>query len=331
VQNAKLKTKCKKLSNGFRSVYRSYKYCRANAFVRFAKSCFSFCILHFDFCLLCAILTICGLEAKEAQYPVLIVNAQNNEGVLPRKFRRLDSLYASGSAQFSKDELGEIVKKIHTHHLIVVDLRQESHGFLNDMAVSWFCPKNWINKDKTVDQIEREELQLLNHLSQQNEVMIYKRQPKEDHTVKKGVLAIVKSVMSEQELCNRIFNIGYFRIHVTDHTRPDHAAIDRFIRFVRSQPPRTWLHFHCSAGEGRTSTFLSMYDMMHNAKDLSLEGIFKRQFHFGNICFLNEPSEDLWNYALKKERISFLKQFYNYCQSNADNYNQLWSDWIKNN
>ncbi|HSW86100.1 MAG TPA: hypothetical protein VLG49_01215 [Rhabdochlamydiaceae bacterium] len=292
---------------------------------------------------LCLGLTLFTMDVKAGQFPVLILNTQNNKGVLPRKFRStsasflqegyssksLESLHASGSAQFSKNELGELLKKIKRPHLIVIDLRQESHGFLNHMAVSWFCPKNWINKDKTIEQIEQEELQLLNHLSQQHEVMIYKRRPKEDHTIQDGIPTIVKSVMSEQELCNHVFNVGYFRITVADHTRPDDAAIDRFIQFITTLPPFTWLHFHCSAGEGRTSTFMSMYDMMRNAKELSLEEIFKRQFDLGGVCFLDEPSEDLWNYALKKERIVFLKQFYQYCRSNSDNYNQLWSEWIR--
>lgn len=38
--------------------------------------------------------------------------------------------------------------------------------------------------------------------------------------------------------------------------------IDEFIKLYKSLPKDAWLHFHCEAGKGRTTTFLAMYDMM---------------------------------------------------------------------
>jgi predicted protein tyrosine phosphatase len=275
--------------------------------------------------------------------PVLIINAPNYKGVLPKKFRTtndpftqegislkgLDTLHASGSAQFSKDGFNQILKKVPGYEMVVIDLRQESHGFLNGMAISWFCPRNWINRDKTLEQIEQEENQLLANLSEQSEVAIYRRRPNEAHMLESK--QIVKKVMSECELCEKVFDVGYFRMPVADHVRPDDPVVDRFIQFVSSLPSQAWLHFHCSAGEGRTSTFMAMYDMMRNAKEVGLNDIFKRQFHLGGLSFLDEPSENFWNYSLKKERIKFLHQFYNYCKTNSDDFKQLWSDWNKIN
>ena len=34
--------------------------------------------------------------------------------------------------------------------------------------------------------------------------------------------------------------------------------VDYFIDFVENQPENTWLHFHCKAGAGRTTTFMIM-------------------------------------------------------------------------
>ena len=55
-------------------------------------------------------------------------------------------------------------------------------------------------------------------------------------------------------------NIGYLRIPVTDGNLPNDDMTNYFINFVNNQPENTWLHFHCKAGVGRTTTFMIMYD-----------------------------------------------------------------------
>ena len=37
-------------------------------------------------------------------------------------------------------------------------------------------------------------------------------------------------------------------------------------------------HFHCKEGIGRTTTFMIMYDIMKNYKEVSLNDIIKRQY-----------------------------------------------------
>ncbi len=46
---------------------------------------------------------------------------------------------------------------------------------------------------------------------------------------------------------------------VTDDMAPDAAQTDRFVEFCRTMAPGTWLHIHCRAGHGRTTTFMVMY------------------------------------------------------------------------
>ena len=113
--------------------------------------------------------------------PLLILE-KPNEARLPRNFRsyreryklgdippslhsELDLLTISGSAQFSENQLKALLSHIPAPFPIyIIDLRQESHGFLNGNAVSWYIPRNWINIGKKLDEIEYAENQKLQNL-----------------------------------------------------------------------------------------------------------------------------------------------------------------------
>lgn len=227
----------------------------------------------------------------------------------------LRELHASGSGQFSCEGLQAILDKIGEYHVVVVDLRQESHGFLNGMGITWYCPKNWINKGKTRQEIEKEENDLLEGLLQEQQHILYQKTPRSHDTLESifPLKVPVLEVMSEEALCKKA-NSGYFRIPVTNHMRPSDDEVSRFVEFVRSLPPLTWLHFHCSAGEGRTSTFLVMYDILQNAKDLPFHDILKRHSLLGGSDFLAPPNYRHWKHPLKEEKKAFLLQFYKSCR-----------------
>lgn len=57
------------------------------------------------------------------------------------------------------------------------------------------------------------------------------------------------------------FTVKYVRIPVTDHCAPSSAAINVFRALAGEVTSNDWVHFHCHGGDGRTTTFLAMYDM----------------------------------------------------------------------
>ena len=81
--------------------------------------------------------------------------------------------------------------------------------------------------------------------------------------------------------------------------------IDYFIDFVQSQPNGSWLHFHCKEGIGRTTTFMIMYDIMKNHKDVELNDIIKRQVILSGM--LDEDAESFYT----GDHFKFLSDFYN--------------------
>jgi Inositol hexakisphosphate len=274
--------------------------------------------------------------------PFLILNMENFSEI-PRNFRTssdslreneyspstigLKELRISGSSQFSEEGLNTIIKILDVHFpLTIVDLRQESHGFVNGAAVSWFRNNFWDNNDKTVEQIEVEEQNQLNiFLIKQN--IFPEKKVKYPQIVKLKIPFQVKTIATEKQLVKSL-NLDYVRISITDHNRPSDENVDRFVQFINNLPKETWLHFHCSAGVGRTTTFMTMYDMMHNAKYVSLEDILLRQHYLGGFNFTKLPDDTVWKYPYALARKDFIEKFYLYCRENTDNFMSSWIEYL---
>lgn len=226
----------------------------------------------------------------------------------------LSSLNISGSAQFSEFTLPLIIDKLDTPFpKTVIDLRQESHGFINGLPVSWSNSKNNANMGLTREEVLSTEANALASIKLNSPISFY--------NIPDGTI-IPKKVQSEEELV-KSNSLSYIRIPVTDGKIPTDNMVDYFVEMVKNQPKNTWLHFHCKAGMGRTTTFMIMYDMMKNYNKASADDIIKRQLELANF------DEDHIKSFYKNERIDFLQNFYKYCKETGDSFTVKWSNWIK--
>lgn len=273
-----------------------------------------------------------GASESHSELVSIIVHMKNDQ-VIPRNFRMtadpigsheninltgFQNLNASASGQFSAKSLEKVFETIPNDKIYIVDLRQESHGFLNGIAVSWWGEKNWANQNRTPAEIEADERDKLASVQDKDLILIIGNKPKVVH---------VDESISEEELVHSL-GFWYQRIYAPDHLKPTDENVDHFIQFVRNIPEDSWLHFHCAAGMGRSSTFMVMYDMMRNAKNVSYEDILKRQNLIGGKDFITMPteSEEGWKYEGAIERIEFLENFYHFCLENQ-NLEKSWSSW----
>lgn len=279
-----------------------------------------------------------------AKQPLLVIDALNVPE-LPANFRTttmhlpadanlseqgLAELNAIGSAQFSQQGLSEVINVIHGP-ITIIDLRQESHGFVDGNAVSWYASRDWANIDKTPAEVEQDQQQRLAELTKQTTVTLNKITNKntDGQVVSfKSTTFNVKDVMSEAEMAKTL-NLGYVRLYITDGWIPDANQVDRFVALVKTLPKDGWLYFHCRAGKGRTTSFMSMYDMMRNAKQVSFDTIIQRQFRLGGINLAKMPTTDSYKYPLEVKRIHFLQDFYDYCRTNQDGFNTPFSKWYQ--
>lgn len=253
------------------------------------------------------------------EYRPLISSSPTREG--------LSELNISGSTQFSEKGLHQLKSLIPSKNLIVVDLRRESHGFINGMPVSWASNTTRPNIDKYFDEIQTIEDNLLKQ-SMLNKVLILSVIKKESGGKQIYPIPFLPSgIISESELC-RGENIGYVRIPVDDHMRPIDSEVDRFITLFRHLPKDSWVHFHCKGGSGRTTTFMIMADMMKNARKVSFDDIITRQWLIGKIHLADCSKPDNQYEEEYSDRLDFLKEFYSYCQANIDQFKTSWSDWL---
>lgn len=238
----------------------------------------------------------------------------------------LKNLNASGSAQFSESQLAWI--KMNTaENLTVVDLRQESHGFINGNPVTWTAPMNWANKGKLKSNILIDESVRLNELLFQDHIAIptAKNYKQNNFKISDFIKLEIQNISREDEITQKS-NIGYYRITVSDHSKPTDDDVEDFYQFYKTLKPDQWLHFHCRGGKGRTTTFLAMYDMLHNAHTVSFHDIIKRQAAiepFYNLQEVKKPSKR----TLQEDRINFLKDFYLFAKDVHNGFKGTWKQW----
>ncbi|NEZ47647.1 phytase [Clostridium niameyense] len=242
-------------------------------------------------------------------------NLTNIKGNKSLNINGLESLNISGSEQFSKYNLSIIKKNINTSlPITVIDLRQESHGFINGFPVSWQNKKNNANMGLTKEQVLLDEANKLNNIRLNTPFTFYNCP---DKTI------IPKEVQNEEKLV-KSNSLSYVRIPVTDGKIPTDDMVDYFVNLINNQSEKQWLHFHCKRGIGRTSTFMIMYDMMKNYNKATADEIIKRQLALSNL-----KEDDIKSFYRSKKRMTFLQQFYIYCKESGNNFNIKWSEWKK--
>lgn len=263
-------------------------------------------------------------SAQESS-PLLVIDAKNTS-TLPRNYRQctdayladrvqqiedhgievpstdgLSDLNISGSAQFSQKQLEEILK-LTPGEVYIVDLREESHGYLDGDAISWYQGHNDVNKGLTLKEIMAREGTLIGKLCALKTVVVHEIMQKVAQTISQvnAISLPVNSAMSETKLA-RLERVHYIRFPVTDHHPPSPKILAQFVSFYKNLPPKAHLILHCRGGKGRTTFFMAVCDILKNGHQVSLEDILLRQYLLGGRYMLVDP---------KPDRYVVLKSFY---------------------
>ena len=242
---------------------------------------------------------------------IITIDSTSSVG-LPMRLRDIPTLNISGSAQFTKDQLLNLKNSINKDNICIVDLRQESHGMINDLAISFLNPYKDLNNGFTTEQTIKAENSLLNKIKIGNTIQLYK------HT---GIFIkdiTVDFISNESQLVTEA-DMQYKRFAVKDNSAPTPDIVDEFVEFIKNKPDDIHLHFHCAAGKGRTTSFMVMYQAMKNNSNLTLEQLLSYQYNIGGV-----------NLHDNNIQYNFIEDFCNYVQKNKDsNYSISYSQWIK--
>lgn len=237
---------------------------------------------------------------------------------MPIHFRKDDVLKTAGSGQPSKRILAHLPELLGSGSapIWIIDLRQESHGYLNEDAVSWHGPGNAANRGMTAAAVEQDERKRLDEAMGTATQAVPMGAYDEKH-IPYAFDAIVTEWSTERHLAQEN-GLGYVRIAATDMQWPEPQAIDDFVAFYRSLPrEHGWLYFHCQAGQGRTTTFMALYELLEHPGCTADEAIDHQRRIGGADLRTGERYEGICRFA-------------EYVQENrATDFAQSWSDWLK--
>ena len=243
----------------------------------------------------------------------------------------LDNLRISGSAQCTAAGFASLYTKLSAAAaapgapIYDVDLRQESHGFADGLPVSWHKKGNLANEGKTPEEVALDEEERLAGIS--GVATTFVPRGKTDKGRVEAVTFAPENVQTEKEVVEAL-GFRYVRFYVTDRTQPDTETIEAFLDFVDSLPGDDWLHFHCRAGHGRTTTFMAMYDMIRNP-GIPAETIIERQHLIGGAD-LTAMKDEEWKNERIVQRLETLKLFSEYVRArHAGETTLRWGEWIE--
>lgn len=230
----------------------------------------------------------------------------------------------SGSSQMALHQ----IRKLHEKRpLVVVDLRMESHGFINGLPVSFFCPKNWDRLDVPLEALEEDETKRFKSLKSRGWAALYRKLPQSENIGEPQIVWFTTVTTQAEALAKR--GIRYERVPIPDHRRPRDEQVTQLMRLFDSMSKQAhWMHFHCQAGKGRTTTAMIMRDMYLNADTLGLEDILHRNYIFSTI-HLDDLRMLAGSYRrpFVEERTLFLRAFYQYCRHRRS-HRQDWSSFL---
>ena len=237
--------------------------------------------------------------------------------VVPANLRVDDRLSISGSGQMSPEGLRWLYGRLKDRAVYVVDLRQEPHGFADGVPVSWHTRGNAANAGLSAGEVERREMSLL--MSGVGRSMTAYPMGRMDIESGMAAVSFTPSHVSTERMEAELAGLRYVRISAVDMRWPDPEAVDEFMDFYRELSGSRWVHFHCQAGRGRTTTFMALYEILACPNE-TVEQVAAHQKEIGGI--------DL----AAAGRLEQLRLFHRFAdETRPGGFVMRWSDWLRAN
>lgn len=235
-------------------------------------------------------------------------------------------LRASASQQPSVDKIHELFKDVGP--LCVVDLREETHLYVDGFPISIANEMNDANHRRPFKEINREESMLTARLMCSESVDLWQRTKleKDGKREKRGVFLPLgkESVVSSFTEAQFVRGIGarYCRLPTTDHQFLSDQAIDSLIDLHEmQQDEKFWIHVHCAAGKGRTSAAITILALLTLAKEKSLAEVCSDFQQKGNLAL-----EKLSRVAEQRGKKDFWQKFHAFAHARSPG--MKWSSWL---
>lgn len=294
-------------------------------------------------------------DSAFSQEKVLVVNGIDEPRLKVQNFRSMQDewinpciefnkaglrdIYASGSSQFTKHGLKLLLEdlKPYGRKVLIVDLRTDDYLFVNGLNVYSFETKDALLEAKTAQEIAQTRTNLKKFIESKDRVRLFAintQYPKNTFENKFEVILKPKEIETPDELIKGL-GADYLLIGNNRFTGVSDSNVDQLIAHIKKSAADTWYHFHCRKGKTRTTLFLSIFDILHNADKLSFVEVLKRQKQMGGSDLLDiTPKEVNWanERNAKKQAVVFLARFHRYVLLNKkEGFKVSWSEWSQAN
>lgn len=137
------------------------------------------------------------------------------------------------------------------------------------------------------------------------------------------------NLSSEAEVMKEL-GIPYTSIFPVDFTSKWDYMDELIGVFEKVNPSETHVLFHCTRGQGRTTTLMVLYDIFRNHKEASFDDIVDRQYCLGgeDLMDTTHRPKGTWKHEALVNRKHLVRAFYDY-MSDTNGYNQVnWDQWL---
>lgn len=227
----------------------------------------------------------------------------------------LDRYNAAGSGRLNFQHLRDLIHQWH-HKVIVLNGRNETYLYFKDKEIKKYCLKKKKDKDylkaiKSNDFINNLECKLTRWLDDVPENLS------------------LDDVHSEAEILTDL-KVPLLTPLPNDWLK-NWDFVEGLIKIFETTPPDTLMYFHCGHGQGRTTTLLTLLDIFHNARDVSLHDIIARQYLLGgeNLKDIEAWEGGTWTSDHLDARLHLVTSFYTYMNA-PDGYEMKtpWLTWL---
>ncbi|MGL5617282.1 MAG: fused DSP-PTPase phosphatase/NAD kinase-like protein [Sarcina sp.] len=231
------------------------------------------------------------------------------ENQLPKNFYYNEMLSISSSGQFNEKQLENLMERINEKRILIVDLRMESHGFIN--GESFYFEGTEIERDGLLsNEIFVEEIKDLEKIKEKKNIDLYNENKKILEKIE-----VIKMKNEAEVVYSK--NLEYMKLAIKKGEVPSMDVVDNFINIFKNKPKDVHLHFHCDNGSNRSKMLLIMWEIINNSK-----------IDFNELI---SEMKSKYNYSFEdKKQEGFFVEFYNYVRENEkNNFEIAYSIWRK--
>lgn len=230
----------------------------------------------------------------------------------------LADINASGSGVLHEKALLNNLKEIMAKHkdIYILDLSKDHNLYANGRPWSWF---NWTKSDDGVKESYKKRYDP-DTLKDNFKLFLRRNFYPRPHQCKHE---------TEKEFVERL-GFHYLNVTVTKRHVYNAETIDRFLAFLEGLPEGAWIHFHCDGGNSRTTTLITIYDIVLNGTKVPLETIVRRQRALGGVDMFDTTTWKFgtWDPKMLVKRKQMIEDFYQYRNDPNGYGKKTWSQWL---